>query len=117
MDGKAYLLKSAQIERMLAEIGHVIARVWRLRNRESRLTRTNLRCGALMILSQKNPGAVMAGIAKLGCAATLALALSGPAWSEASALAPQTKLRLSVVQWAPSSVTFSITKLENGEAI
>ena len=70
-----------------------------------------------MILSLKNSGAVIAGIVKLGSAAILTLALSGPAFSDAPPLAPQTKLRLSVVQWAPAKGTFEQWPALGGEYV
>ena len=70
-----------------------------------------------MILSLKNSRAVIAGMAKLASAAILTLALSGPASSDAPPLAPQTKLRLSVVQWAPAKGTFEQWPALGGEYV
>ena len=70
-----------------------------------------------MIRSLKKCGGLITGIAKLGAAAALALTLSGPAWSDAPPLAPQTKLRLSVVQWSPTKGMFEQWTALGGEYV
>ena len=60
---------------------------------------------------------VFSGIVKFGSAAILTVALSSPALSDAPPLAPQTKLKLSVVQWAPTKGTFEQWTALGGEYV